>query len=82
MFAAADALDEGADPAAYRRAFEAVLAYGRTLYPADHPELAWLEAELATFARLRPQVEPGQPQPANGEILKDMACGEDAQAPP
>lgn len=48
MFAAADALDEGADPAAYRRAFEEVLAYGRTLYPADHPELAWLEAELAT----------------------------------
>jgi CHAT domain-containing protein len=48
MFAAADALDEGADPAAYRRAFEDVLAYGRTLYPADHPELAWLESELAT----------------------------------
>lgn len=48
MFAAADALDEGADPAAYRRAFEDVLAYGRTLFPANHPELAWLEAEQAT----------------------------------
>ncbi|MFN3864302.1 MAG: CHAT domain-containing protein [Erythrobacter sp.] len=56
MFAAADALDEGADPAAYRRAFEAVLAYGRTLYPADHPELAWLEAELATADYLQGDV--------------------------
>lgn len=56
MFAAADALDEGADPAAYRRAFEEVLAYGRTLYPADHPELAWLEAELATADYLQGDV--------------------------
>ena len=56
MFAAADALDEGADPAAYRRAFEDVLAYGRTLYPADHPELAWLEAEQATADYLQGDV--------------------------
>lgn len=56
MFAAADALDEGADPAAYRRAFEDVLAYGRTLFPADHPELAWLEAELATADYLQGDV--------------------------
>lgn len=56
MFTAADALDEGADPAAYRRAFEEVLAYGRTLYPADHPELAWLEAELATADYLQGDV--------------------------
>lgn len=56
MFTAADALDEGADPAAYRRAFEDVLAYGRTLYPADHPELAWLEAELATADYLQGDV--------------------------
>ncbi len=56
MFAAADALDEAADPAAYRRAFEDVLAYGRTLYPADHPELAWLESELATADYLQGDV--------------------------
>jgi CHAT domain-containing protein/lipopolysaccharide biosynthesis regulator YciM len=48
MRKAADDLDEGADPAAYRKAWEAVLAYGRTLYPAGHPELAWLEGELVT----------------------------------
>ncbi len=56
MFAAADALDEGADPAAYRRAFEDVLAYGRTIYPAGHPELAWLEAEQATADYLQGDV--------------------------
>lgn len=56
MFAAADALDEAADPAAYRRAFEDVLAYGRTLYPADHPELAWLEGEQATADYLQGDV--------------------------
>ncbi|MEL6708075.1 MAG: CHAT domain-containing tetratricopeptide repeat protein [Pseudomonadota bacterium] len=48
MFAEADALDEGADPAAYRKAFEEVLAYGESVYPPGHPELAWLEAEQAT----------------------------------
>ncbi|WP_066968542.1 CHAT domain-containing tetratricopeptide repeat protein [Rhizorhabdus dicambivorans] len=48
MRKAADDLDEGADPAGYRKAWEAVLAYGRTLYPAGHPELAWLEGELVT----------------------------------
>jgi hypothetical protein len=41
-----------------------------------------LEAELAAVARLGAQIEPGQPQPADGEILEDMAGGEDAQAPP
>jgi CHAT domain-containing protein/tetratricopeptide (TPR) repeat protein len=48
MRKAADDLDEGADPAAYRKAWEAVIAYGATLYPAGHPELAWLEGELVT----------------------------------
>ena len=57
MFAAADALDEGADPAAYRRAFEEVLAYGRTIYPADHPELAWVESELATADYLQGDIK-------------------------
>lgn len=57
MFAAADALDEGADPAAYRRAFEDVLAYGRTLYPADHPELAWIESEQATADYLQGDIK-------------------------
>lgn len=59
MFAAADALDEGADPAAYRAAFEDVLAYGRSIYPADHPELAWLEAELATADYLQGDIKGG-----------------------
>lgn len=57
MFAAADALDEGADPAAYRRAFEEVLAYGRTIYTADHPELAWIESELATADYLQGDIK-------------------------
>ena len=48
MRKAADELDEGADPAAYRKAWEAVIAHGATLYPAGHPELAWLESELVT----------------------------------
>lgn len=45
---AADDLDEGADPAAYRKAWEGVLAQGAALYPAGHPMLAWLEGELVT----------------------------------
>jgi CHAT domain-containing protein len=57
MFASADALDEGADPAAYRRAFEEVLAYGRTIYRAEHPELAWLESELATADYLQGDIK-------------------------
>jgi CHAT domain-containing protein len=57
MFAAADALDEGADPAAYRRAFEEALAYGRTIYPSDHPELAWVESELATADYLQGDIK-------------------------
>lgn len=48
MKKAADDLDEGADPAAYRKAWEEVLAYGATLYPPGHPELAWIEGELVT----------------------------------
>ena len=48
MKKAADDLDEGADPAAYRKAWEEVIAYGATLYPPGHPELAWLEGELVT----------------------------------
>lgn len=57
MFAAADALDEGADPAAYRTAFEEVLAFGRTLYPMGHPELAWIESELATADYLQGNIK-------------------------
>ncbi|QTH21874.1 CHAT domain-containing protein [Rhizorhabdus wittichii] len=56
MRKAADDLDEGADPAAYRKAWEAVLAYGETLYPAGHPELAWLEGELVTADYLQGDV--------------------------
>lgn len=48
MKKAADDLDEGADPTAYRKAWEEVLAYGATLYPPGHPELAWIEGELVT----------------------------------
>ena len=48
MKKAADDLDEGADPAGYRQAWEAVHAYAATLYPKDHPELAVIEAEFAT----------------------------------
>ncbi|WP_165324522.1 CHAT domain-containing tetratricopeptide repeat protein [Rhizorhabdus phycosphaerae] len=48
MKKAADDLDEGANPAAYRKAWEEVLAYGATLYPPGHPELAWIEGELVT----------------------------------
>lgn len=56
MRKAADDLDEGADPAAYRKAWDAVLAYGATLYPAGHPELAWLEGELVTADYLQGNV--------------------------
>jgi len=56
MSKAADDLDEGADPAAYRKAWEAVLAYGKTLYPAGHVELAWLEGELVTADYLQGDV--------------------------
>lgn len=59
MFAAADALDEAANPAAYRKAFEQVLAFARTLYPQGHPELAWVEAELATADYLQGDVRGG-----------------------
>lgn len=48
MGKAAYDLDEAADPAAYRKAWEAVLAFGRSLYSPDHPRLAALEAELVT----------------------------------
>lgn len=57
MFAEADALDEGADPAAYRKAFEEVLAYGETIFPPGHPELAWLEAEQATADYLQGDIK-------------------------
>lgn len=59
MFVAADALDEAANPAAYRKAFEDVLAFGRTLYPEGHPQLAWLEAEQATADYLQGDVRGG-----------------------
>lgn len=73
MFAAADALDEGADPAAYRRAFEQVLAYGRTLYPADHPMLAWLEAEQATADYLQGDVKGAEARLARISAVLDAA---------
>ncbi|MES2498169.1 MAG: CHAT domain-containing protein [Pseudomonadota bacterium] len=57
MRKAADDLDEGADPTAYRKAWEAVLAYGATLYPAGHPELASLEGELVTADYLQGDVK-------------------------
>lgn len=48
MGKAAYDLDEAADPAAYRKAWEEVLAFGRGLLPEGHPRLAALEAELVT----------------------------------
>ncbi len=57
MRKAADDLDEGADPAKYRAAWDGVLAYARTLYPADHPELAWLESELVTADYLQGDIK-------------------------
>lgn len=57
MRKAADDLDEGADPAAYRKAWEAVIAYGATLYPAGHPEIAWLEGELVTADYLQGDIK-------------------------
>ncbi|HEX5184292.1 MAG TPA: CHAT domain-containing tetratricopeptide repeat protein [Allosphingosinicella sp.] len=57
MRKAADDLDEGADPAAYRKAWEQVLAFGRTLYPAGHPELAALESELVTADYLQGDIK-------------------------
>lgn len=73
MFAAADALDEGADPAAYRKAFEQVLAYGRTLYPEGHAELAWLEAELATADYLQGDVKGGAARLERIAVVLDAA---------
>ncbi|MGC6330174.1 CHAT domain-containing tetratricopeptide repeat protein [Rhizorhabdus sp. FW153] len=57
MKKAADDLDEGADPAAYRKAWEEVLAYGATLYPPGHPELAWIEGELVTADYLQGDIK-------------------------
>jgi CHAT domain-containing protein/tetratricopeptide (TPR) repeat protein len=57
MRKAADDLDEGADPAKYRTAWEDVLAFGRALYPAGHPELAWLESELVTADYLQGDIK-------------------------
>lgn len=48
MGKAAYDLDEAASPAAYRKAWDEVLAFARTIYPADHPRLAALEGELVT----------------------------------
>ncbi|MBU7579201.1 MAG: CHAT domain-containing protein [Porphyrobacter sp.] len=73
MFAAADALDEGADPAAYRRAFEEVLAFGRTLYPADHPELAWIESEQATADYLQGDIKGAEARLARLAPVLDAA---------
>jgi CHAT domain-containing protein/tetratricopeptide (TPR) repeat protein len=57
MKKAADDLDEGSDPAGYRRAWEAVLAYAATIYPKGHPELAVIEAEFATAEYLQGNVQ-------------------------
>ncbi|MBP8232808.1 MAG: CHAT domain-containing protein [Rhizorhabdus sp.] len=57
MKKAADDLDEGADPAAYRKAWEDVLAYAATLYPPGHPELAWIEGELVTADYLQGDIK-------------------------
>ena len=81
MFAAADALDEGADPAASRRAFEEVLAYGRTLYPADHPELAWLESQLATADYLQGDIAGAEARLARLAPVIDAAITAHADEP-
>ncbi|MDB5707847.1 MAG: hypothetical protein JWN66_4963 [Sphingomonas bacterium] len=57
MKKAADALDEGADPAAYRKAWDGVVAYAQTLYPAGHPELAVAESELVTADYLQGDIK-------------------------
>ncbi|MFN4222193.1 MAG: CHAT domain-containing protein [Novosphingobium meiothermophilum] len=81
MFAAADALDEGADPAAYRRAFEGVLAYGRTLYPPGHPELAWLESEQATADYLQGDIKGAEARLARIAPVLERAITERADEP-
>lgn len=48
MRKAADDLDESKDPAAYRTAWDAALAFAGTLYPEGHPERALTESELVT----------------------------------
>jgi CHAT domain-containing protein/tetratricopeptide (TPR) repeat protein len=57
MKKAADALDEGADPAAYRKAWDEVVAYAKTLYPAGHPEIAAAEGELVTADYLQGDIK-------------------------
>jgi CHAT domain-containing protein len=57
MKKAADELDEGADPAAYRKAWDEVLRYAETLYPKGHPELAVAESELVTADYLQGDVQ-------------------------
>ncbi|MFA6116300.1 MAG: CHAT domain-containing tetratricopeptide repeat protein [Sphingomonas sp.] len=57
MKKAADALDEGADPAAYRKAWDAVVAYAASIYPAGHPEIAAAEGELVTADYLQGDIK-------------------------
>jgi CHAT domain-containing protein/tetratricopeptide (TPR) repeat protein len=57
MKKAADDLDEAADPAAYRAAWEKVAAFARTLYPAGHIEIAVAEAEFVTADYLQGNVQ-------------------------
>lgn len=47
LIAAADKVDPSGDPAAYLRTREAALAEAKRIYPAEHPEIAVREQELA-----------------------------------
>jgi CHAT domain-containing protein len=57
MKKAADDLDEAADPAAYRVAWQKVLDYAATLYPPGHVELAIIAAEFITADFLQGNVQ-------------------------
>lgn len=57
MFEAADAMDGRADLKAYRKTWEDVRAFARTLYPADHPRLAVIEGQIGVVSYLEGDVQ-------------------------
>lgn len=57
MYEAADAMDGRADLKAYRKAWEAVYALARTIYPADHPRLAMIEGQIGVVSYLEGDVQ-------------------------
>lgn len=57
MYEAADAMDGRADLKAYRKTWEDVHAFARSIYPADHPRLAVIEGQIGVVSYLEGDVQ-------------------------